>query len=963
MSALRKALAKLRLSKDPLDKPNHLTNEKINGKTHGDANGHANGHSHRSGSLGKLIGKNASSEEMLNSEGDPLSKNQLRKQARQREQYQKKKARGQQEQELADRRKDEDEIAAKEEPKEVYARYGELPVNRSEKWTHEMRVDIDSISSKAAGVEVIFRARVHNYRKLSSKLAFFIFRQQTSTIQGVLHEKEGLVSTHMVRWAEHLPTETIVRVKGTVQKPDGHEQITGATVHDAEISITELHVISKLTESPPFDVAEAEVALEETQGDESHKQHLSYRTRIVEPNRIIDLRSSTSQAIFRVNSGVCNLFRSFLDSRGFIEIHTPKLQGGATESGSDVFQVEYFGRPAFLAQSPQLAKQMSIAADFEKVYEVGPVFRAEDSNTHRHMTEYTGLDIEMAIEEHYHEALQMIDEMFKTLFKGIYKSYEREMTVIKRQFPHEKLVWLDETPRIPFKEGVRMLRDSGWKGEDGNPPSEYEDLHTRDEIRLGELVKEKYHTDFYVLDKFPTSARPFYTMLGPEDDRITNSFDIFLRGQEILTGGQRIHDAKMLEARMLDQGMKPGGLDEYMEGFRWGAPPHAGGGIGLERVVMLLLSLGNIRYASLFPRDPKSLPAKPKVLELPHPEADTLNPPWGGRGAPDVEHEFPPLEKLIANYGDASNTSWLDDRYQVWRHNDTGAAVGFVPSGDFAIIVGDPLCDKGQFVKVMSGFLKWVIKEKDLKPLWLLVGHDAEEALGTKLGWRTLTCAAEKREDPNKVRSVVNDREIARKMRHAKKENLKITDVPIKSEVSEDIRRQCDERMKDWLAHRKGKQVHLTNLNPWRDADHRRYFYAQDKDGKVCALVVLAQLSPEHGYQVKYSLDFPDAPNGTIESITIHALQAAADAGASSVTFGGAASESLEPGHNIKGLRVKALSHSYRTITSNLHLLNKGEFRDKLGADDDPIYVCYPKGGLGPKGISAIMSFFTADDE
>ncbi len=962
MSALRKALAKLRLNpKDEHDKSNHLTN----GHANGHANGHTNGHMHRSGSLSKFMGKDSttnSTEEILNSEGEPLSKNQARKQAKQHKQHEKKKAREAHEQELADRRKKEDETAAKKEPKEVYARYGDLPVNRSQRWEHEMRVDINSISSEASGVEVIFRARVHTYRKLSSKLAFFVFRQQTSTIQGVLQEKEGLVSTHMVRWGEHIPIETIVLVKGTVQRPNGQEQITGTTVHDAEIAITELHVISNLTESPPFNVAEAEVRHEETEGDESRKHHISYRTRIVEPNRIIDLRTSTSQAIFRVNSGICNLFRAFLDSRGFIEIHTPKLQAGATESGSDVFQLEYFGRPAFLAQSPQLAKQMCIAADFEKVYEVGPVFRAENSNTHRHMTEYTGLDIEMALEEHYHEALKVIDEMFKNLFKGIYERYEREMTVIKRQFPHEKLLWLDETPRIPFKEGVRMLKDCGWKGEDGNPPSEYEDLHTRDEIRLGELVKEKYHTDFYILDKFPTSARPFYTMLDPEDDRFTNSFDIFLRGQEILTGGQRIHDAEMLEARMKDQGMKPRDLDEYMEGFRWGAPPHAGGGIGLERVVMLLLNLGNIRYASLFPRDPKSLPRKPKVLELPHPEADTLNPPWDGRGAPDSEHEFPPLEKLIANYGDASNTSWLDDRYQVWRQNETGAAVGFVPTDGFAIIVGDPLCDKSQFVKVMSAFLKWVKNDNDhLKPLWLLVGHDAEEALGTKLGWRTLTCTAEKREDPNKARSIAYDRDVAHKIRHAEREGVKITDVPIKSEVPEDIRKECDERMKDWLANRRGQQVHLTNLNPWRDPDHRRYFYAQDKEGKVCALVVLAQLSPEHGYQVKYSLDFPGAPNGTIESITVHALQAAADAGANSITFGGAASESLNPGHNIKGLRVKALSHSYHAITHNLNLLSKSEFRDKLGAEDDPIYICYPKGGLGPTGIKAIMSFMTDD--
>ena len=144
--------------------------------------------------------------------------------------------------------------------------------------------------------------------------------------------------------------------------------------------------------------------------------------------------------MFRVNSGVCNLFRSYLDFQGFIEIHTPKLQGGATESGSSVFQLDSFGRPAFLAQSPQLAKQMCIAADYEKVYEIGPVFRAENSYTYRHLTEYTGLDLEMAIEEHYHKALETIDGTLKHIYKGIYERFGQELDAIKRHIPHKDLV-------------------------------------------------------------------------------------------------------------------------------------------------------------------------------------------------------------------------------------------------------------------------------------------------------------------------------------------------------------------------------------------------------------------------------------------------------------------------------------------------------------------------------------------
>lgn len=474
-----------------------------------------------------------------------------------------------------------------------------------------------------------------------------------------------------------------------------------------------------------------------------------------------------------------------------------------------------------------------------------------------------------------------MDETLKSVFKGVYERFGRELEVVKRQFPHEDLVWLDETLVLPFKDGIKLLLDSGWEDASGesscyylNAPTanaattENEDLSTRAEIRLGELVKEKYHTDYYILDKFPASARPFYTMLDPQDPKVTNSFDIFLRGQEILTGGQRIHNLKMLEKRMAESGVRPDSMEEYMEGFRWGAPPHAGGGLGLERVVMLLLNLGDVRHASLFPRDPKSLPLREEGENLRHPEASTLHPPWEGRkdGA-ESDEELQPLEKLIANYGDASNTAWLDDRYEVWRHDQTGAAVGYVPSDGYAIILGDPLCDKCQYAKVTQSFLRYLKKEIKLKPLWLLVNQEMEDVLGGKLGWRTLTCVSEARVDPA-VDPAEQGGNPARKVRKAQKEDVKITEIPAGEEVPEDIKAECDQRMKEWLDNRKGTQVHLTDLNPWVDPEHRLYMYARDKDGKICALLVLAQLAPENGYQVKYALDFPDAPSGSVSLST-----------------------------------------------------------------------------------------------
>jgi len=190
---------------------------------------------------------------------------------------------------------------------------------------------------------------------------------------------------------------------------------------------------------------------------------------------------------------------------------------------------------------------------------------------------------------------------------------------------------------------------------------------------------------------------------------------------------------------------------------------------------------------------------------------------------------------------------------------------------------------------------------------------------------------------------------------------MKIIDFPLGAEVPQDVRDKVDARVEDWLKGRKGKQVHLTNIHPWQDIEHRQYHYSMDKEGTICALVCLAQLSPDHGWQVKYSLDFPGAPSGTIEQLVMHALKKVAGEGCTNVTFGGGASQKFTVGHNMKGAKVKMLSKDYHAIVSELKLTQKTEFREKLGAQDDPSYVCYPPHGLGPMGVKAILSFFEDD--
>ncbi|KIW12971.1 aspartate-tRNA(Asn) ligase [Exophiala spinifera] len=826
-----------------------------------------------------------------------------------------------------------------DDPPEIKKLYGKLPLMQSQDdsprsdlwktdWTSLTRVGTDYNSQ-----EIVFRARVHVVRHMSAKLAFVIFREQTTTIQGVLRAVNGGVSENMVRWAEHIRTGTIVIAKAIVKQPE--QTVKSTSTHHAELDIRELHVVSARTAPVPFSVYEADAA-------DGHS--ISDRLRL--SNRVLDLRTSSAQAIFRIQSRVCSVFRTCLEDHGFLEIHTPKLQGGATEGGADVFKLNYFGRPAFLAQSPQLAKQMCISADFAKVFEIGPVFRAENSNTPRHLTEYTGLDLEMAIDRHYHEAMWLIDTTLKEIFKKVYERNRKDIDTLKHHFPHHDLVWLEETPRITFAEGAKMLNDSGWINDDESQQSEFKDLSTRAERRLGELVKENYRTDYYILDKFPASARPFYTMHDAKNDQVTNSFDFMVRGQEILSGGQRIHDYTLLKERMEAQGMDTNDLKEYLEAFEWVTPPHAGAGIGLERLVSLILDLGNLRYASLFPRDPKSFPEK-RQSSLQHPEDNTLNRPKG---------RLPPLENLVANYGDATNTSWMDERFQIWRDDKTGAAIAYVPTHDRAICPGTPLCDPRQLGDVINAFLGWLRRETQLRPLFVLVNKDVEEVLGDKLGWKSFTNVAEQRVNLANHEHLNLDADVERKIRHAAKQSVKVEDYG--SKVPDDLRERVENRIKEWQEEREGPQVHLSEITPFKDASHRQYFIAQDKNGKIHSMVVLAQLASRYGVQIKWALDFPGAENGSVEMTVQTALKAAVDSGYKSCTFGAGATATLTVGHNLGGAKGATLNSLYQTLAAKFHLDKKTGFRAKFNTLDDPLYICYPPRGLGRKGIQAVVEFF-----
>jgi len=547
----------------------------------------------------------------------------------------------------------------KDESDPLKDKYGILPFIQSETDPeHRFQVkftQISEINSSLDGQNVKLRVRLQRSR-IKGKSGFLVLREGVYTIQACLFVEEGKISKQMVDFAKSLRLESYIDVTAKVQKVE--KPVESCTQKDVELAIETLFLVVSAPKVLPFQMEDAlrkvnpeleeddyqqkkkeenkEEKKEEEKKEEEKKEEnkeeggddkkkkkkdkkkekkekkeeknkekekleivVKMNTRL--DNRVFDLRVPTTQAIFKLQSGVAHLFREYLDSKNFIEIHSPKLIGGASEGGSNVFKFKYFNQDACLAQSPQLYKQMCIISDFKRVYEIGPVFRAENSFTSRHLCEFTGLDIEMEIKEHFFEVLDILGELFYFIFNGLNQRYAKELEIVNNQYPFEPLILTPEVLKLPWTEGIKLLTENGFK-QDIN-----EDLDTENEKALGKLVREKYKTDFYILYGYPKSARPFYTMPDPKDDNFTNSFDAFIRGEEVLSGAQRIHDYDLLLQKVKEKEINPETLSDYLNAFKLGAPAHGGAGIGLERVVKLFVGLGNIKKCVLFPRDPKRL--------------------------------------------------------------------------------------------------------------------------------------------------------------------------------------------------------------------------------------------------------------------------------------------------------------------------------------------------------------------
>ncbi|KAI9656941.1 MAG: hypothetical protein M1831_004489 [Alyxoria varia] len=539
--------------------------------------------------------------------------------------------------------------------------------------SHPENVPLEN--EEAGGPRIIFRAVVENAREQSAKLTFLMLGHRLSTIQAVVAASDSL-SRQMVKFAKNISPQSQVLVHASVKAPK--ELVKSATIKHLEVHVQRLFVIARAETPLPVQVEDCERALPEeaVEKEKSGKENesavagdaaassaagqyekqaqkqkeepdnrplVALHTRL--NNRTIDLRSKLNHSIFLVKDGIVALFSEFLRSKKFVGVQTPKLQGASSEGGSAVFKVQYFDKDAFLAQSPQLHKQMLIAAQFERVFEVGPIFRAENSNTNRHLCEFTGLDVEMAFEESYKEVLDLLEELMLFIFRGLAERYKKESELVRGVYNVQEFKLPapgQKVPRLEFPEGVKMLR------EEGVEIGDLDDLSTSQEKLLGSLVLKKYGSDFYILDKYPLAVRPFYTMPAygytpsttsseeqssapstttakeasqppvdptsttaeqPPPPPYSNSYDFHARGVELLSGAQRIHDPALLSSRLKAHGIDPNGagLKEYVDSFRYGCPPHGGAGLGLERVLCTWLGLPNVRLGGAFVRDPGRL--------------------------------------------------------------------------------------------------------------------------------------------------------------------------------------------------------------------------------------------------------------------------------------------------------------------------------------------------------------------
>ncbi|MEM3491717.1 MAG: aspartate--tRNA(Asn) ligase [Nitrososphaerota archaeon] len=424
----------------------------------------------------------------------------------------------------------------------------------------EKRIFAIDVQKQNDGLVGYLLGWVHEIRDLGS-LVFIVLRDRTGTCQVSLR-RDSLNQNELAE-LDKITKESVVRVDGIVRMEPKSRL-------GAELKASNLVVLSRAADSLPYDVV--------------GKVKATMNTRL--ENRILDLRRPEHRAIFLIGDTVLSACREYLRSLGFVEVRTPRIIATATEGGASLFEVKYFDKTAYLAQSPQLYKEELVTV-FERVFEIGPFFRAEESHTRRHISEFTSVDIEAAF-LNYEGVMKILEELIVYVIEKVISERNRELKLLGVSLKVPKIPFL----RISYDEALRELEDLGLKKKWG-------DDFTTQELRL---LGSK-HLGFYFITHFPTATKPFYIKPSDRDESVSESFDLMYQWLELSSGGTRISDRKLLESRIREQGLNPDAFRYHLKVYDYGMPLHAGWGLGFERLLMVLTRKTNIRETILFPRD------------------------------------------------------------------------------------------------------------------------------------------------------------------------------------------------------------------------------------------------------------------------------------------------------------------------------------------------------------------------
>ena len=420
--------------------------------------------------------------------------------------------------------------------------------------------------------EVALFGWVHELRDLAN-IKFIILRDFSGVIQCAIKKDSKA-------WDNFSPLtlESVIEIKGKVK--DANVKSEEVTIKNFEIEVQEINLINKAENLP------IQVVLKDKSIQTDLSKRLDYR--------FLDTRKKEISAIFKIRSSIYKNIINFFHENGFTIINTPKITTIGLESGAESFQVNYFDKKAVLAQSPQFYKQMFVLGGFERVLEIGQVYRAEKSHTNRHLTEFTGVDFEMGFIKDEDDIMDIIEEMLKYVIEKVKEERKQELEILNVQLKIPKKI-----PRIPMSELKKILAKKGKK------LKEDDDLDADAEQLAGEYSLKEFNEEFIFVTNYPYNKRPFYHMKPINDSKGTRSFDLLFNGVEIATGAQREHRLEILKAQAKEKGIKI--PKEYEEIFRYGAIPHGGVGFGLDRITQRMLNLDNVREALLLPRDTERL--------------------------------------------------------------------------------------------------------------------------------------------------------------------------------------------------------------------------------------------------------------------------------------------------------------------------------------------------------------------